>query len=358
MAQSSWPSPDTGRVVNDWQYERLGISFGPYSGLVGNTSLSNLVYADSTGMQVKIVSSRYAIVRGYEWYSGTSDFTVAISANASGSTRIDLVVLRLDRATWNVTVAVVAGAPGSGVPPAATQSTGPTTGVWELPIATVTVASGAVTISAANVGFISVYLNSDGSGYTAANTAAMAYIPGRYEGMRVYCVADSLWYRYNSAGAFVPEILFAVKAADEAVTNSITPQDDDHLFFALEANRTYIIECWLFHSVAGTIVDLSTRHTFPTGATAYDLGMGPDPAIGAGGTLAQTVWTAGISDTSSPTVTRTYGSTDGPLHVYLAVMIVMGGTAGNWRLQFAQASSNGTPVTVKVGSWARGMRVK
>src|SRR5262245_56649729 len=133
MAQSSWPSPDAARVVDDAQYERLATSYGPRAGVVGDITTPRLVYADSTGLQVKVRNGVYALVSGFQWYSGGVDVSLAIAANSSGSARIDLVVLRLNRSTWNVTLEVLAGAAGSGVAPAPTQTVA-STGLWELPL--------------------------------------------------------------------------------------------------------------------------------------------------------------------------------------------------------------------------------
>lgn len=182
MAESSWPSPSNDRLVDDAQYEKLGISTGPrFGGVFGDFTSPQLIYGDSTGRQIKVAADRYAWVRGHEWWSGSSIVTVAIAANASGSTRTDLVVLRLSRTTWDVTLAVVQGTAGAGVP-ALTQATG-TTGVWELPLATVSVANGASTISAANVTYVAPHLASDGS-YRVPTEAALTYIPSPLSGDR------------------------------------------------------------------------------------------------------------------------------------------------------------------------------
>ncbi len=196
MAESSWPSPSNGRVVDDAQYEKLGLSFGPNAGVVGDFTSPQLVYGDSTGMQVKVAADRYALVRGHEWWSGASIFTKSIGANSSGSTRTDLVVLRLSRTTWDVTCVVVAGTPGAGAP-AATQNAG-TTGSWDLPLATVTVVNNASTISAANVTYVGAHLTTDGAGYRVPSVAALAYVPDKYAGMQAV-LSDGTAYRYESS---------------------------------------------------------------------------------------------------------------------------------------------------------------
>ncbi|MGW7434730.1 tail fiber domain-containing protein [Streptomyces sp. NPDC054849] len=102
------------------------------------------VFGDSSGMQVK-VSAGFALIRGHAVQS-TATETVTIAA-ASTSVRIDRVVLRLDPAANSIVLAVVQGTPGGGVP-AVTQTD---TGVYEFPLAQVSVAVGAATITASAV---------------------------------------------------------------------------------------------------------------------------------------------------------------------------------------------------------------
>lgn len=148
MAQSSWPSPDTSRVIDDLAYERL-VAAQYVDGLVGNITDTPLVYADGSGRQVFVRASRIAQVRGHGWSSGGSVLTLSIGANSSGSTRVDLVVLGLNRSTWNVTAYVKAGTPGSGAP--ALQVDAGDTGIYEIPLAEVTVPNGATLTSAGQV---------------------------------------------------------------------------------------------------------------------------------------------------------------------------------------------------------------
>lgn len=160
MAEDSWPSPADGRVVNDVGFEKLGAALGPYHGVMGDFTSPQLIYGDSSGRQIKVAADRYALVRGHIWWSGSSIFTVAIAANASGSTRVDLVVLRLDRTTWDVNLIVIAGTPGAGAPTSTTLQG--TTGAWDMTLALVTVASGASTITAANVQYVGPHLDPGG----------------------------------------------------------------------------------------------------------------------------------------------------------------------------------------------------
>lgn len=156
MAETSWPSPNhNSRAVDDTEFEQLTHPEAG-DGLIGTPADTSFAYADGSGMNVKIRSGKFALVRGHMYSSGASDLTKTVTANASGLTRVDLLVLRLTRATWDVTSEVKAGAPGSGAP-ALTQDTG-TTGVFEIPVATITVPSGDVSISSDQVVAAGYYL--------------------------------------------------------------------------------------------------------------------------------------------------------------------------------------------------------
>lgn len=165
MTETSWPLPPD-RIITDLEYERLMASPLATSGLVGRTTDPALVYADSTGRHVKVHSDRRAWVRGFEWDSGPSDNTLTIAANSTGATRRDLVVLRLDRATFAVNAAVVTG---TATVPSPTQNTG-TSGVWELPLASVAVANGAVSIAPSDVTPLAWYLGANPVICTAATS--------------------------------------------------------------------------------------------------------------------------------------------------------------------------------------------
>lgn len=144
MAQASWPSPaHNTRAVTDIENEKMAARWSD-DGIYG-TPADTAVVTAGTGHSVDIAADVYGSVRGHAWTSGTTGDTLAVSANASGSTRIDRVVLRLDRATWTVRAVVKEGTPGAGAP-ALTQDTGDT-GVYEVPVAEVSILSGAGSVT-------------------------------------------------------------------------------------------------------------------------------------------------------------------------------------------------------------------
>jgi hypothetical protein len=148
MAQVSWPDPAEGREIDEIDYEALEGLAGD-NGLVGDPTVTAPVTATGAAMEVVVRSGLTGRVQGFGWSSGTTDVPLAIAANASGSTRLDRVVLRLDRSTWQVQAVILQGTPGAGAP-AVTQQTG-SIGVWEELLATVTVVDGAAVINAGDV---------------------------------------------------------------------------------------------------------------------------------------------------------------------------------------------------------------
>jgi hypothetical protein len=103
------------------------------------------VYADNSGLVVRVRPGS-GMVRG-AFYQTPSDVALNIGANTSSSTRIDRVVLSMNRSTQVVTPLVVAGTPGGSVPPL-TQIVG---GTWQIPLAQVQVPPNVAGISPGNV---------------------------------------------------------------------------------------------------------------------------------------------------------------------------------------------------------------
>ena len=143
MAQTSYPFD--GSSVSETLYSQFFRQLQD-TGVAGSINGLDLkASGDSSGMNVK-VQPGFAIVRGHA-YQSTAVETLTIAAADSSAVRIDLVVLRLDPAANSIVLAVLTGTAG-GSEPAPTQTD---TGNYELPLAAVTVAANATTISSANV---------------------------------------------------------------------------------------------------------------------------------------------------------------------------------------------------------------
>ncbi|MFG1846780.1 hypothetical protein [Micromonospora carbonacea] len=126
--------------------------------------MTPLVYADSTLLGVKVRASRSALLRGLRWDSGDTEVSLTVDANTTpGTTRKDLIVLRLSRNPWTIGLAVVKGsALATPTTPSPTYGEDTSTGVWELPLAEVTVPYNDTATDAGQCVPLAWYVGSDG----------------------------------------------------------------------------------------------------------------------------------------------------------------------------------------------------
>lgn len=114
------------------------------SGIAGSIDATNFKVSASTGMTVQ-VQPGVAILRGHAVDSSAIE-TLSIPTPAGG-TIAHRVVLRLDTTDNSILLRLVSSAPGAAAP-APTQSL---TGIFEIPLAVVTVPVGTVNVSAAMI---------------------------------------------------------------------------------------------------------------------------------------------------------------------------------------------------------------
>jgi hypothetical protein len=141
--------------------------------------------------------------------------------------------------------------------------------------------------------------------------------------------------------------LLARKTGDEPIPSSTVLQNDDHLFFPVAAN-----EVWLFHMpiwwTALTGFDMKWTFTWPAGATAIATTCWPI-AGGTNPTIQQIIASGTASTLDAITSTLEMTAFNG--------MIANGATPGNMQFQFAQDTSNATPVVVKTNSTMWGVKL-
>lgn len=170
--------PNTGhnaRAITLGEHERLVTPLG-LPGLVGyNGALP--AYADSTGRHVKIRDGVAGTIQGTN-VTVTAEETVSVGANSSGSTRIDLLVLRLDRADYEIDPVVIAGTPAASpiAPTPVRNAPGGSPDYYDIPLAEITVLNGATTITATQVRNRAWWATGDG--LLGFNTARPPVLPG------------------------------------------------------------------------------------------------------------------------------------------------------------------------------------
>jgi hypothetical protein len=140
MTQVSYPFAKS-LLLTDEQWSKIARHW------VGTGVLSDLlVFADSTGMQIK-VNRGYAFIKGH-YYESDQEMVLPISAANATNPRIDRVVISLDWSLGLAQLAVLQGVPAaSPVAPAVTQNTAK----WEIPLAQVRVDAGVTTVALAKI---------------------------------------------------------------------------------------------------------------------------------------------------------------------------------------------------------------
>lgn len=143
MAQTSWPFENID--TSETQFSQWARNIG--EGVKQDTLNELEVYADSSGMQVKVKTGQ-ALVRGH-YYQSTAEEVLTIATAPVSNPRIDNIVLELDPSANHINLVVVAGTPASSpVAPSVTQTDG---GIYQIKLAQVLVGAGVTTIAADKV---------------------------------------------------------------------------------------------------------------------------------------------------------------------------------------------------------------
>lgn len=145
MAQTAFPMSNS-HILKTEDWSKIAGNWTA-TGVIRSILNELLVYADSTGMQVKVKSGA-AFIRGI-YYESDSEVTLPIGAANSTNPRIDYVIVRLDLTMETVQLAVLQGV--AAVTPSAPTLT-QNSSRWEIALARVTVDANAVTITASKVG--------------------------------------------------------------------------------------------------------------------------------------------------------------------------------------------------------------
>jgi hypothetical protein len=148
MAEDSYPSSARAAgVLTDAEYEALAALYVP-SGIFGLPTDPYPVYtAGDANRGVRFRAGSVGLVRGARYATGGVDVIVQAAANSSGSNRLDLAVWECDHDSDNEVRAAIKTGSSATVPPTPTQQA-PGAGVWQFPVAVITVPTGATTLAA------------------------------------------------------------------------------------------------------------------------------------------------------------------------------------------------------------------
>ncbi len=131
-----------------------------------------------------------------------------------------------------------------------------------------------------------------------------------------------------------------VKTIDETIQSDSTLSDDSVLKFTPTINKVYIMQFFFFHK-SGSTPDIKLGFSIPTGSTIRWTGGGSVIEWRSGSIAGFTI------DAETPVALSSTGA-DSSNAWYLK--LVMGSTAGDCALQWAQNLSTATDTTVQKGS--------
>jgi hypothetical protein len=148
--------------------------------------------------------------------------------------------------------------------------------------------------------------------------------------------------RITAAGINAAIALSVIKGSDESVTSSTALQNDNELFLPVVASATYLLACYLDYE-GGTQGngDLKWTWAVPSGATMRYLAVYTDTSGNP---------RTGTTNLDSDVV-EAGSATAGVLKgVRMDGTLVVGATAGNLQLKWAENTSDSTPTIVHAQS--------
>lgn len=165
--------------------------------------------------------------------------------------------------------------------------------------------------------------------------------------------------------SMLPQV--ARKTADTQRSATTTATADPHLQFDVVANAVYIMDGWIKYDGPAT-ADLNLDWTTPAGALGEwtGWGAGHSPVItfsAAGAVQTDTQGGRGYSirtETNDVASARSFGCLGTgliPLTLLIAGTLRVGSTGGTYSCDWAQLTSDASPVTLYTDSWLRLQRI-
>ena len=157
---------------------------------------------------------------------------------------------------------------------------------------------------------------------------------------------DTGTYMFHNGSAWVPwnpNNLFKYKTANETVNNTTTLQNDDDLFAAVLANSVYLVTGNL-RVASQTNADFIINWTAPSGY-AFDWSL---HTLAASAASITDDYLGGYAAGSQPPLAGLGGST---VIAKVEGLLTIAGTAGTFRLQWAQNTAQASGTSLLSGSW-------
>ena len=142
---------------------------------------------------------------------------------------------------------------------------------------------------------------------------------------------------------------FALKTADESVTNSTAYQNDDELFVPVTAGGTYIVEGFIAYNTPSA-AGINLRLTGPTGTGLWGVvGLSNSGGTTDTGTVRMSASTNGVGSS------RLGGATNDLVAVIRGTFLTS--ASGNLRFEWSQNTANATPTIVRANSWLSAQKI-
>lgn len=163
---------------------------------------------------------------------------------------------------------------------------------------------------------------------------------------------DSLTVGGNLTVTGVNRMVHARKTGDTTVTSDIVPDPDPHLIIAVVANAVYELNGILFITSASTTPDIMLQMDGPASSSGTWQTIAPPTSATTDDSTVRTI-------SNAMGASRTYGlQTASQVFGFpITGMLETAGTAGNFAVSWAQATSNATGTTMKIYSWISLTRV-
>ncbi len=155
----------------------------------------------------------------------------------------------------------------------------------------------------------------------------------------------------NQVIGAVGSLIYAVKTADEEVQNSATLQDDDHLFFNLNAGETWEINGELQADNASNNIDWRIAFDAPSGTNIRIYFTGIQDAGG------NAIQGNGLLNALNSAKTVTISSAVSTLLTVRGI-IQVGNTSGTLKFRWSQRVANGSKTIVRQYSYLKILRIK
>lgn len=147
----------------------------------------------------------------------------------------------------------------------------------------------------------------------------------------------------SDTNVYLVNTLFAKKTADTSKTSTTVVVDDPHLTVAVASNSEYEVSIIFNYTAASNPGDFKYQLVTPAGCTFVSVEHSLQSA-------ASSVYDGLLSGRDINTESPAGGldATTGALQV--TGLLTVGGTAGNFKVQWAQNSASGTATILKAGS--------